>query len=59
MQNQSSGSSNSFGKVIGVVKSYATIAAKTGTTIAQKGLIVSRDTLHSTADKLGIKDKVK
>jgi hypothetical protein len=36
----------------------ATTTAKSGATIAHKGLAASREKIHSAADKLGLRDKV-
>ena len=52
--NVSSSAANVFSSFTTAVKS----AAKMGANVAEKGLSTTRDTIHSAADKLGLRDKV-
>ena len=50
--------SNMFSKVMDIAHKGASIAEK-GKNITQKGLKASLDTFHSTAQSVGLKDKVR
>lgn len=54
----SSSFTNMFSKLSDIAQKGKNIAEK-GKNIAQKGLTASLDTFHSTAQSVGLKDKVK